>query len=336
MNIVKTITYNREQIKPRKRLKKTHHKIDNPPILSIQSNHSNSSNHLCVPYQHKPPLQTHESNPVRSQHQHQRQRKDERQRPRPINPVKPPTHSQIPTELHPNLYSSQSHSSKKKRAQHFHSRSDEIPSLKTLPSENVTLNIYDFGGSISTRKLWLNYKQNVPQLKKNNKIDFIILVIDCTDKTRLNDENYDCIQIAMRDLLNNKVNQKIPVAIFANKQELEYAVDVNVLEYRLGLRCVEVWELIGIIKECNGGNNDDGLVMPWKISAVIIGFLPNIDTYWMMSKRHWKIFGTSGVTKEDKGISDGLQWIYDEYDQQFEKNQSERRLSFTERFRLTM
>ena len=204
------------------------------------------------------------------------------------------------------------------------------------------LNVYDYGGSVSTRRLWTDYKRNVPQLRKrkNNKIDFIILVIDCTDIQRLNDENYDCIQMAMKDLLNKKSNQNVPMIIFANKQDMPNALSVDVLLYRLGLKQVDNYELIGIMKECYDGDDDEfGLELPSKVSAEIVGFLPDEDTYWMMSKRHWMMFGSSSIIDDDKGIQNGLKWLYDEYDQQFEKkkkNGHERKLSFAERFRLIM
>ena len=78
---------------------------------------------------------------------------------------------------------------------------DLVQAMKDLPSDDAVLNIYDFCGNQSTLKLQANYKQNVPQLSKgkDNNIDFIMLVIDCTDYQRLNNENYDCMQVAMKD-----------------------------------------------------------------------------------------------------------------------------------------
>ena len=219
-----------------------------------------------------------------------------------------------------------------------------MQSLKPLPSEEVILNLYDFGGNIATRKLWTNYKKNVPQLRKgkDNQIDFIILVIDCTDYARLNDENYDCIQIAMKGLMNDKANAEIPMVIFANKQDLPNALSIEILEYRLSLKRVEVFELIGIMKESRTEFDDEycgDLSLPWKVSSEIVGFLPDEDTYWNMSERHWMIFGSIGIERGDKGIKQGLKWLYDEYDQQCkmkDKIATKRKRSFAERLRFTM
>lgn len=213
---------------------------------------------------------------------------------------------------------------------------------KPLPSDDVILNVYDYGGNASTRELWTTYKQNVPQLRKNNQIDFIILVIDSTDYDRLNDENSDCIQNAMKDLLNDTSNDKIPMIIFANKQDLVNALSIDIIEYRLGLKRVEVYELVGIMKESRREFDDKycgDLSLPWKVSTEIVGFLPDEDTYWMMSKRDWMIFGSIAIKEGDKGIKNGLKWLYDEYDQQFKiKNKGgiKRKKSFTKRLRFTM
>eukprot|EP01084_Bolivina_argentea_P279037 476979_1 len=213
-------------------------------------------------------------------------------------------------------------------------RSSSFPKKKSTQNntEQLLLNIYDYGGQTNTRALWINYKDlKIEKLRKTgNRIDFFILVIDCTDVERLNDEHNDSVQLALKPLLNMNAFLKIPLCIFANKQDLRKAIAPHWVPYRLGIKQITVWNLIANVKYVHD------VCLPWKLSAEILSYEPNPNYHWNMSKRRWTVIGTETVSDYNKGIHDGIQWVYSEYDRQKQKTKSKRRHSLTHRLKLTM
>lgn len=71
---------------------------------------------------------------------------------------------------------------------------------------DIRLNVWDIGGQRSIRPYWSNYFDN---------IDTLIFVIDSNDQKR-----FDEMNIELGELLDEEKLSKVPVLIFANKQDL--------------------------------------------------------------------------------------------------------------------
>ncbi len=99
--------------------------------------------------------------------------------------------------------------------------------VKTLLHDGFKLNVWDIGGQKKIREYWINYYDNV---------DGIVFVIDSSDEGRV----IECKETFMFLMSEDKL-QKVPILVFANKQDLEFslkpdeiidAMDLNTLQNR--------------------------------------------------------------------------------------------------------
>lgn len=104
-----------------------------------------------------------------------------------------------------------------------HFSTDECPVLSdATPSEGYNivsftneehrsvLKLYDIGGSKETRGLWSTYYDNTSA---------VIFVMDCADRRRLNE-----VGVYFTLLINESRLNKVPILIYANKQDLLSAI----------------------------------------------------------------------------------------------------------------
>lgn len=82
--------------------------------------------------------------------------------------------------------------------------------VKTLVHDGFKLNVWDIGGQKKIREYWVNYYSNV---------DGIVFVIDSSDESRV----VECKETFMY-LMNEEKLEKVPILVFANKQDLELSL----------------------------------------------------------------------------------------------------------------
>ena len=69
--------------------------------------------------------------------------------------------------------------------------------------------MWDIGGQKAIRPYWKNYYENT---------DGLVFVVDSSDEERLN----ECVE-ELNSLLTEENLQKVPLLVYANKQDLEFA-----------------------------------------------------------------------------------------------------------------
>jgi len=73
--------------------------------------------------------------------------------------------------------------------------------------------VWDIGGQREIRPYWKNYYENT---------DALIFVVDSSDDMRLEEGETE-----LSDLLKEESLAGVPLLVFANKQDLEFAVDAS-------------------------------------------------------------------------------------------------------------
>eukprot|EP01006_Ploeotia_vitrea_P015151 TRINITY_DN42345_c0_g1_i1.p2 TRINITY_DN42345_c0_g1~~TRINITY_DN42345_c0_g1_i1.p2 ORF type:complete len:179 (-),score=36.22 TRINITY_DN42345_c0_g1_i1:85-621(-) len=125
--------------------------------------------------------------------------------------------------------------------------------VKQLEHEGFKLNIWDIGGQESIRAYWPNYYEGT---------DALIYVVDSADEKRLEEAGTELMKLLAEEKL-----QKIPVLIFANKQDLETACKAADVAERLNLNDIRdrKWQIQG----CSA-HTGDGLAegMEWTVKAI--------------------------------------------------------------------
>ncbi|CDW74764.1 UNKNOWN [Stylonychia lemnae] len=79
--------------------------------------------------------------------------------------------------------------------------------------EGFKLNVWDIGGQKAIRPYWKNYYENT---------DGLVYVVDSSDDKRL----AECSE-ELQSLLQEENLQKVPLLVFANKQDLQFALDAE-------------------------------------------------------------------------------------------------------------
>jgi len=79
--------------------------------------------------------------------------------------------------------------------------------------DGFKLNVWDIGGQREIRPYWKNYYENT---------DGIVYVVDSADDMRLKECADELVALMAEELL-----QKVPVLVYANKQDLETACDAE-------------------------------------------------------------------------------------------------------------
>jgi ADP-ribosylation factor-like protein 3 len=96
--------------------------------------------------------------------------------------------------------------------------------MKTLVKEGIKLNVWDIGGQKAIRTYWENYYDNV---------DILVYVVDAADKKRLEESGTE-----FNNLISDAKMQGVPILVFANKQDLDNAVQPD--EVAIALRLHEI------------------------------------------------------------------------------------------------
>merc|ERR1711865_1223764 len=83
--------------------------------------------------------------------------------------------------------------------------------IKSLTQDGFKLNVWDIGGQKAIRPYWKNYYENT---------DGLVFVVDSSDEERLN----ECTE-ELNALLVEENLMKVPVLVYANKQDLDFAAE---------------------------------------------------------------------------------------------------------------
>ena len=116
--------------------------------------------------------------------------------------------------------------------------------------DGFKLNVWDIGGQREIRPYWKNYYENT---------DGIVYVVDSADDMRLKECADELVSLMAEELL-----QKVPVLVYANKQDLETACDAE--EITETLKLGEIKERQWTIQACSAMTKEglsDG--MEWLI-----------------------------------------------------------------------
>uniref|UniRef100_A0A6U1T3P1 ADP-ribosylation factor n=1 Tax=Vannella robusta TaxID=1487602 RepID=A0A6U1T3P1_9EUKA len=93
--------------------------------------------------------------------------------------------------------------------------------VETLHHKNLDFTTWDVGGEDKIRPLWRHYYQNTTH---------IIFVVDSNDRERIGEAKEE-----LHTTLREEELEKIPVLVFANKQDLPNAMTVSEVEEKLEL-----------------------------------------------------------------------------------------------------
>ncbi len=140
--------------------------------------------------------------------------------------------------------------------------------IKTLVHEDFRLNVWDIGGQKAIRQYWSNYFDNVDglvikQIKQ-------IFVVDSSDDQRITECNEE-----LKALLDEAKLNKVPLLVFANKQDLMGLTAEEVFEDLIYIQILELLNLNNIkerpwlIQACSAIKGDglqDG--MEWLVKTI--------------------------------------------------------------------
>ncbi|CAD6194950.1 unnamed protein product [Caenorhabditis auriculariae] len=113
--------------------------------------------------------------------------------------------------------------------------------VKTVAAAgDVRLNVWDIGGQRAIRPFWSNYFENT---------DALIYVIDSSDRKR-----FDETSVELMELLEEEKLRRVPVLVFANKQDLGTAARSDEISSRL--RLTEIRDRNWHIQACSAVSNE--------------------------------------------------------------------------------
>ena len=81
--------------------------------------------------------------------------------------------------------------------------------------------MWDIGGQREIRPYWKNYYDNT---------DGMVFVVDSSDEERLG----ECVE-ELQTLLAEEILQKVPLLVYANKQDLQFALEAEEVLEKLKL-----------------------------------------------------------------------------------------------------
>ena len=96
--------------------------------------------------------------------------------------------------------------------------------IKALSKEGFKLNVWDIGGQKAIRAYWPNYYEGT---------DGLVYVVDSSDEQRID----ECLENLMT-LLDEEDLKDVPLLVFANKQDLDLALDAQEVLEKLKLEDV--------------------------------------------------------------------------------------------------
>ncbi|KAJ3270279.1 ADP-ribosylation factor protein 3 [Terramyces sp. JEL0728] len=125
--------------------------------------------------------------------------------------------------------------------------------VKSVQSDGFKMNLWDIGGQQSIRPYWRNYFEGS---------DLLVYVIDSSDQRRLAETGQELAQLLQEQNLG-----KIPLLVFANKQDLVTALPGD--EIALGLNLNSIRDRPWQIQACSA-KNGDGISegMEWAMSVL--------------------------------------------------------------------
>ena len=113
--------------------------------------------------------------------------------------------------------------------------------VETVQYENITFQMWDLGGQTELRPYWRCYYP---------KTNAIVFVIDSSDKERL-----EIVKQELFLLLQEEDLQGVPIAILANKQDLEEALSDIEISETIGLSNIRnhQWAIFKTIAKTGSG-----------------------------------------------------------------------------------
>merc|ERR1711920_642017 len=112
--------------------------------------------------------------------------------------------------------------------------------IKSLQHEGFKLNVWDIGGQKTIRPYWSNYF---------DASDALVYVIDSSDKRRLEESGKE-----LKELLADEKLAKIPLVVFANKQDLINATPAE--EISTNLQLDQIKDRTWTIQSCSAVKGD--------------------------------------------------------------------------------
>lgn len=125
--------------------------------------------------------------------------------------------------------------------------------VKTVSKDGFKLNVWDIGGQSAIRKYWDNYYTGT---------DGLVFVVDSSDDNRL-EETTSVFKI----LLAEPNLQKVPILVFANKQDINTALQPNEIMEKMELSNINdrQWTIQACIATKGDGIADG---MKWLVETI--------------------------------------------------------------------
>ena len=123
--------------------------------------------------------------------------------------------------------------------------------IKNFSLDGISLSVWDLGGQKVLREYWSNYFDHT---------DALIYVVDAADEARLNEAGAE-----LQKLLSEKALDKVPILVYANKQDLVHSLGADVVTTSLRLDAIK--ERKWMIVACSA-KSKEGLVegLEWVVS----------------------------------------------------------------------
>merc|ERR1719163_578731 len=93
--------------------------------------------------------------------------------------------------------------------------------IKSLTHDGFKLNVWDIGGQREIRPYWKNYYEGT---------DGIVYVVDSADDMRIEEAHKE-----LTDILGEEMLAKVPLLVYANKQDMGTAMDADEVMEKLNL-----------------------------------------------------------------------------------------------------
>ena len=115
------------------------------------------------------------------------------------------------------------------------------------------MNVWDIGGQREIRPYWKNYYENT---------DGLVYVVDSADDVRLKECADELISLLSEENLQN-----VPMLVYANKQDLQFALDADsVME---SLKLMDISDRTWNIQACSAYSKEGlGDGMEWLIKTI--------------------------------------------------------------------
>ena len=125
--------------------------------------------------------------------------------------------------------------------------------LSLQTQDGFKLNVWDIGGQKAIRPYWKNYYENT---------DGLVYVVDSSDEVRLKECTEELQALLAEDNLKN-----VPLLVFANKQDLQFALDAEEILNTLSL--MEIKDRTWTIQACSAVTKE-GLQegMEWLVKTI--------------------------------------------------------------------